>query len=350
MKKVCVIGHFGFGKALLNGQTIKTKVVSECIEEKYGSDEVKKIDTSGGVKTLFKAPFQCMQALKNARNVIMFPAYNGVRVYAPLLAALRRLYKGRKLHYVVIGGWLPMYTEKFKGLAKRLKTFDCIYVETMEMKEQMEGQGFQNVVLMRNCKKITPLKTEELVCSHETPYRLCTFSRVMKEKGIEDAVVAVKEANHRLGKMVYELDIYGQVDGKQTAWFESLQRSFPDFVRYRGEVPFDKSVEVLKDYFLLLFPTRLFATEGIPGTVIDAYGAGVPVIGSRWVHFSEMIDEKETGIGYEMFQVDALVQVLVEVAGNPEAINAMKKRCLEKCKNFLTEEGFRILFRKLENE
>ena len=27
MKKVCVIGHFGFGENLLNGQTIKTKIV-----------------------------------------------------------------------------------------------------------------------------------------------------------------------------------------------------------------------------------------------------------------------------------------------------------------------------------
>ena len=29
MKKVCVIGHFGFGENLLNGQTIKTKIVTK---------------------------------------------------------------------------------------------------------------------------------------------------------------------------------------------------------------------------------------------------------------------------------------------------------------------------------
>ena len=28
-KKVCVIGHFGEGKVLLNGQTVKTKIITE---------------------------------------------------------------------------------------------------------------------------------------------------------------------------------------------------------------------------------------------------------------------------------------------------------------------------------
>ena len=47
MKKVCVIGHFGFGKELLNGQTIKTKTVTIELEKQLGKDQVVKIDTHG---------------------------------------------------------------------------------------------------------------------------------------------------------------------------------------------------------------------------------------------------------------------------------------------------------------
>jgi hypothetical protein len=55
---------------------------------------------------------------------------------------------------------------------------------------------------------------------------------------------------------------------------------------------------VLKDYFALLFPTH-FYTEGIPGTVIDAYAAGIPVISAKWESYSDVIDEGVTGIGYK---------------------------------------------------
>ena len=40
------------------------------------------------------------------------------------------------------------------------------------------------------------------------PLPLCTFSRVMKEKGIEDAVYAVRTVNEHFGRTVYTLDIY----------------------------------------------------------------------------------------------------------------------------------------------
>ena len=41
-----------------------------------------------------------------------------------------------------------------------------------------------------------------------------------------------------MGRIVYELDIYGQVDSEQIEWFESLERTFPEYIRYKGLVPF----------------------------------------------------------------------------------------------------------------
>ena len=54
--------------------------------------------------------------------------------------------------------------------------------------------------------------------------------------------------------------------------------------RYCGIKDPKDSVKTLKNYFALVFPTR-FYTEGIPGTIIDAYYAGVPVIASKWESF-----------------------------------------------------------------
>ena len=209
--KVSVLGHFGARENLLNGQTVKTKVITEELQKRLGWEQVLKIDTHGGWKTLIKAPFQTIYALKNSRNILIFPAQNGLRIYAPLLSFFRHFFKGRKLHYVVIGGWLSQFLTKRKGLVKTLKKFDGIYVETSTMKSALEAQGFENVFVMSNCKKLTVLSENEFVYPQGVPYKLCTFSRVMREKGIEDAVKTVTAVNQSFGRTVFSLDIYGQV-------------------------------------------------------------------------------------------------------------------------------------------
>ena len=92
----------------------------------------------------------------------------------------------RKIHYIVIGGWLPQLLDSNESLARNLRKFDGIYVETNTMKMTLESKGFQNIILMPNCKELVTLSADELIYQEEIPFKLCTFSRVMKEKGIED--------------------------------------------------------------------------------------------------------------------------------------------------------------------
>lgn len=345
LKKICVIGHFGFGENLSNGQTIKTKIITDELCRRFGDGEVLKIDTHGGVKTLFKAPFQAMRALGKSKNVIILPAHNGLRVFAPLLVFLNHFFH-RKLHYVVIGGWLPEFLRSRKRLAKKIKSFDGIYVETNTMKKALEEQSFSNVIVMPNCKNLHILDESELVYNTNEPYKLCTFSRVMREKGIEDALNAVKEVNEKLGRTVYTLDIYGQVDAEQTEWFDNLQNNFPPYVKYMGVVPFDKSVDALKNYFALLFPTR-FYTEGIPGTIIDAYAAGVPVISAKWESFDDIVENNLTGIGYDFDSTDSLTDLLSDIITSPQKINDMKTQCISYAVKYLPNTAMDVLINGL---
>lgn len=331
MVSVSIIGHFAFEKKVLNGQTVKTKIVADELIKQLGEKEIIEFDTHGGKVTAAKAPFQVLKALKKAKNVIIFPANNGLKVYVPLLSFFRNFFKNRKLHYVVIGGWLPEFLKTRKSLAKRLKRFDGIYVETNTMKRALEEQGFTNIVVMPNCKNLQILTPEELVYTNEEPYKLCTFSRVMKEKGIEDAVKAVKQVNEESGRTVYTLDIYGQIDSGQAQWFENLQTTFPDYINYKGVVDYDKSVDVLKNYFALLFPTH-FYTEGIPGTIIDAYAAGVPIISAKWESFGDIVDDGITGMGYDFHNKEQLIEIIKELR-NDQIMN-MKLNCLQKAKKY----------------
>lgn len=344
MKRVCIIGHFGHGENLLNGQTVKTKIVTKEIVKELGKKEVSCIDTHGGVKALISAFRHALIALKYHKNIIIMPAENGLRIFAPLLVLLNLLFH-RKLHYVVIGGWLPEFLKKRKKLTKALMSFDGIYVETNTMRKALEAQGFNDVYVMPNFKDLNILKESELVYHNTEPYRLCTFSRVMKEKGIEDAVNAVKTVNEHFGRIVYTLDIYGQVDSAQTEWFNELKSTFPLYIKYGEFVPFDKSVEVLKNYFALLFPTY-YEGEGFAGTLLDAMAAGVPVIASDWRYNPEIVNEK-TGYVYPVHDNHAFVTTLISVGNNSDLLLSKKSDCLKEAEKYRAENVIQCLTSKL---
>jgi glycosyltransferase involved in cell wall biosynthesis len=247
---------------------------------------------------------------------------------------------------VVIGGWLSSFISNKKHMKNGLKRFKGIYVETNTMKSALEEQGFKNIYVMPNCKDLTILSENELVYPSGLPYKLCTFSRVMKEKGIETAVNIIKKVNDKLGYTAYSLDIYGQIDTAQNEWFENLKTQFPDYIQYCGCVDAHQSVEVLQKYFALLFPTH-FYTEGIPGTIIDAYAAGIPVISAKWESYSDVVDTDITGVGYDFDNIDQFEKILLEVAQNPKVLLGMKENCIRKAKDYIPESAIQIMTSKI---
>lgn len=344
--KVCVIGHFGFGKEMLNGQTIKTKIVTAELEKQLGTEQIVKVDTHGGMRALPRVMIQTFNAFCHCENIVIFPAHNGLRIFAPICTVFNSFFH-RKLHYVVIGGWLPEFIQSRKKLAAELRTFDGIYVETSTMKKTLEIDGFRNIIIMPNFKDIRVLTKDELVYPIGEPYKLCTFSRVMKEKGIGDAVEAVKSINRKLGRTAFELDIYGQIDEGQVEWFDELKASFPEYIRYKGLVPFDGSVEVLKDYFALLFPTRFF-TEGIPGTIIDAYAAGVPVISAKWESFADVVDDGVTGFGYQFCNTEELKSAILKyLILKKDKQKIIKENCCNKANFYIPKNGIKPLIQEI---
>lgn len=347
MASLSIIGHIGENSDQMSGQIIKTKTVLKALREKYGEDYIKTFDTKGGIKTLFRAKSMVDNAFLDSKNIIMLPAQNALRIFAPLIALKKKHMPLVKTHYIVIGGWLPKFIEHRSYLKRALKSFDCIYVETTTMKKALEEHNLLNVEVMPNCKELNIISEDELFYTPSLPLRLCTFSRVMKNKGIEDAVNAVNEINKALKKTVYTLDIYGQVEPGEEEWFNNLKSTFTPNIKHLGEAPFSESVNIIKNYYALLFPTR-FYTEGIPGTIIDAFAAGVPVISAKWESFADLIDENVTGYGYEFGDYEGFLAILKSLAQSPERIFALKKNCIIKAKSYLPCVALEPLTGKLD--
>ena len=342
-KKAGVIGHFGFGKEFLDGQTVKTKTLAKELKNVLGDEHVTLCDTHNGLKFLIKLPFTGIRMLHSCDNVIILPAHNGIRVIAPLLCFLN-IFFHKKLHYVVIGGWLPDMLSGNKTLARSLSRFDGIYVETKSLHKRMHAFGFNNVYTMPNSKELPAIKQSSATRNHEQtlPMKLCIFSRVMQKKGIVDAISVIKDINDKADKTVYTLDIYGPVDVNETEWFQQLMATFPPYISYKGCVPYTESVNTLKNYFALVFPTR-FYTEGIPGTIIDAYAAALPVVAARWESFDDVIYEGKTGYGYKFGDIAEFHRLMDEIASCPQKITELKSQCLKKAKLFTPHDTIKVL-------
>ena len=94
----------------------------------------------------------------------------------------------------------------------------------------------------------------------------------------------------------------------------------------------DKSVEVLKNYYALLFQTY-YEGEGFAGTIIDAYSAGVPIIASDWKYNSELINDN-TGCLYPTGNQNTFINILEKTGEDPALMLYRKKYCLEEAKKY----------------
>lgn len=335
MYKVGICGHFGEGKNLLNGQTVKTRILTEELRKKIGENQVTILDSYGWIKKPISLFLGCLKLVRKSENIIILPATRGLKVFVPVFTKINKLYH-RKLHYIVIGGWLPDMLKNQPRLIKQLSCFKGIYVEIQSMITSLKMLGLNNVYYLPNFKSLRILSYSELKYQKVEPFSLCTFSRVMLEKGIEDAIEVVKKINYGLNRIVFTLDIYGQIDKNYEERFEKIKNEFPSFIRYKGEVKYNESTNVIKEYFALIFPTK-YETEGIPGTIIDSFSAGVPVIASNWIYSNEVVANGRNGIIYDN-GIDDLEKVLIKVASDPEILNSMKKNCIDDAQKYNAEK------------
>lgn len=332
--KVSIIGYLAKQKPLYDGQTVKTKQLASLLHEHLSDEEIGELDMQGMRQSPVSFFWNYYKLCRNSENVIILPAHGALLLF-PLLCVLFRG-KNTKLIYDVIGGWLPGYVEKYTYLKFFLKKFDQIWVETSVMKNALEKKDFKHIIIVPNFKALSIVDKSEMTKNDEFPLSLCIFSRIIAIKGIEDGINAVKTINQESGKTIFKLDLYGQIDNTFKDRFEELQSEFPDYIKYCGCVAPNDSPKTLKGYYALLFPTR-YEGEGHPGTVIDGYSAGLPVISAKWHSYSDFVDEGKTGVGYPQFDYNGLVETLRKVKENPSMLTDMKENCLEKAKEYSAE-------------
>lgn len=337
--KIGVIGNYGGKKTTYGGQTIKTISFYKALKEARLYSAISKLDTYDITKRPFSFIYRLRKLFKDNDVVVILLSQRGIRYLLPIILYYKNKFNVL-VYYNVIGAWLAGLVQKHKYMLN-ISKLDGILVETNTLKKNLLNIGITNTTLYHNFKDLT--KVANIKKNNYGIIKLCFFSRVTKQKGIEDAIEAINDVNNFFKKTIFTLDIYGPIESSYKNKLDDILLS-NNFFEYKGVISPNSSVEIIKNYDLQIFPTKHY-TEGIPGSIIDSYFSGVPIIASKWESYQDVIDEGHTGIGYEFGNIEDLKDKLVYIHKNRELIPFMSEKCLIKSEDYTKEKAMNDFFR-----
>jgi glycosyltransferase involved in cell wall biosynthesis len=331
-----LIGRIDVDGTLFDGQTVKTRTIHRMLTAHYGAQNVVSADTTLYRTRPLVVALAVLRCMLTCKHIVVSLSGNGRRRLFPVLhlgAALLRL----DIFHNLIGGWLASDIAKDPRLVRHLNSFRVTWVESHILRAQLEELGVHNARYLPNFKQIQIVDRDWLTWETHDPVKLCIFSRIEARKGIGDAISAVSRLNADGPERVL-LDLYGPISED---YAEELSRELTrtSGVRYCGVVAPEDSVRTIRDYDGLLFPTRYFE-EGIPGTVIDALSAGLPIIAARWKYYDEILADDQTGLSYEFGKADQLPGAIHALFFEGRDLGRMKSRCREEATKYSADDAF----------
>lgn len=338
LKRILVLGAFGFRKSLFDGQTIKTRNLLTLLQDK-GVD-VDHFDTQD-----FKANklsfIRMFWKVMRCKTLYYLPAQNNLAYLFPIIYWLSFIFH-IKIHYFVVGGWLVEFLEGKHRLRNKLSRIAGIHCETQHMKNALEkGYGFRNVDVFPNFRisDFHPKTHHE-----ENKLKLVFMARIIKMKGLD---LIFELGNRIVDKGLQDkisVDFYGpQQDGEGDIEYFNTNVAKYEFMKYHGPLEPKDIYTTLEKYDTMLLPTH-FYTEGLPGSILDAYISGIPVIVTKWKYATEFVEDGNTGIIIP-FEDDgtALFDAVMRYFGDTALLNRMKEGAQAKWRDFSSEKAWDIL-------
>lgn len=308
MKKVIIVGYIRQGRPPVDGETTKNQFIIKELEKYckvYPLDFYEKN----------KHPWIYLQALwtfvahSNASVILSTTAKN---VYS-ILKLFKALGVKRNFIHWIIGGCFDQLVKDGVYDTKVLNYLSFNLAQCHSMVDVLKDCGVNNAKFVQNFKDIPYYpaindKVEDFKNGVTGKTRFVFLSRIMKMKGVNYILDAVKELNATGYKDRFIVDMYGKMEPSYKDEYESESRGL-DNVCYHGllNLRSNEGYDTLSSYHAMLFPTY-HPSEGIAGVIIDAYIAGVPVIASDWAHNRESIEDGKTGVIIPTHDISALVQ------------------------------------------
>lgn len=336
---VLVLGYFGYITNQLDGQTVKTRNVYELLksnEKEIGT--ITYFDTQRFQYSKLSF-FKMILAVIHCNKIIYLPAHNNLKYIFPLLYIITRL-KMSDIIYIVIGGWLAEYLQKKKMHTQMLSKIKCILTESNQLTENLKKQyNFRNVLTFPNFRLHTFIPS---FSQNPETFKIVYMARIFREKGVDTVFRLAAYVQKTYGnKHPISIDFFGPIQEDESEYFHTELEKF-DFVSYKGVLEPEQIYTTLNQYDLLVFPTR-YSDEGFPGTIMDAYISGIPVIIPRWRFLPEYVNDGFSGYIFELDKEEEFYSYVNHLYNDRVQLLKMKHCAFEKSKEYSSEYAYHLL-------
>ena len=339
-KRILVLGYFGYFNNQLDGQTVKTRNIYELLLLKISDKISIYIFDTQAFKYSKLSIFNMLWKVCRCNKLVYLPAQNNLKYLFPILYILCWL-KRSEILYFVVGGWLVEFLKSKKMHAILLSKIRAILPEGQDLTSALKlNYRFKNVIAFPNFRiqSFTPTFVQ-----NNAIFRIVFMARIMKMKGI-DYVFHLAEyfSDPKFTGKPVIIDFYGPVEKDEEEYFFKQLIKFEN-ITYQGVLPPEDIYNTLNNYDLLVFPTRYF-TEGLPGTVLDAYISGLPVVATHWKHAADFIIHEKTGliVPFEKSEKE-FTSAVKRLYQDNELLLKMKHNAYQQSRKYSSEGAWNIL-------
>lgn len=201
--------------------------------------------------------------------------------------------------------------------------FDKIFVLADWCKEKLKTVGIEESKILVSRLGVTncDIKLLKLNTMIDDKIKLIFVGRLDSVKGIHVVIKALMQINNPR----ISLDIFGPFQSASTKLKILLEGKDIGKVNvfYKGLLKDELVVETISKYNLAVVPSMSFETG--PYTVIEAFQAGVPVVGTDIPGINEMVISGHNGVLVPFGSIDGWVEVFDKFLSNYLLINQLAK-------------------------
>jgi glycosyltransferase involved in cell wall biosynthesis len=319
-EKTLFVGPFG---PPYNGDGVKNSYLREGFED-AGIKGIKWFDTIARDQPKWKNNLKLIHLMLGARQIIFSLNRNGRYYIIPIFWLMRLFAKKKGVLYVVGGSFDQQLTHNLRPwkrsvFVRMLNSLDGVFAESTVLKEGLEKCGLRNVALVYNPRKDDGSQWR----LQEANRRKVVFvSRVTATKGILVLLEAIEHLNQSGENL--SLDIYGPLDAADEKEVFRYMHASNGRVSYKGVVEPVKVQAVLTDFHFLALPT-FHPGEGLPGILVEAGMAGIPIIITRFNALPEYFKQEESALFVEPRDLPELEQALLRLVKDDDLANNLSE-------------------------
>lgn len=335
-KGIFIIGYFGFKTNQIDGQTIKTRNVLNLLNE-YQVPYVDYYDTQEFQFNRMSIMAMIFGILRS-RTLLYLPGQKNLKTVFPLIFFLSKMFRVKIIN-LAVGGWLADFLGNNPKTLEKFRNFKMVFVESDSLKKALEDQHrLLNVEVFPNFRLTNFIPNEQTKLNGV--FKLVFMARVTKEKGLKYLFDYADYCNNNRIQNVI-IDFYGPIDEKDREYFEMHVNKYA-FVNYKGFVEPENVFATLSGYSVLALPS-FYSGEGFPGTIIDSYIAGIPVVVSNWKFLPEFVDHGSTGFVFDLKNSNEFIGYLEQIRSNLDLLKHLKNQAFNKSKIYSAEKAWELL-------